>query len=109
MGKESLGEFEHLVMLAILRLGDGAYGVPIMEELEARSGRSVTHAAGYATLKRLEEKGFISSTRTLPSANRRGRPRRYFKVEEEGLRRIRESRAALMNMWDGLPVLEEQQ
>src|SRR5437763_9323287 len=76
-----LGEFEQIVLLAVLRLGDDAYGVPIRREIEKRGGRKVTVGALYSTLDRLEAKGYVSSWFADPTAERGGRSRRYFRVE----------------------------
>jgi DNA-binding PadR family transcriptional regulator len=102
MGRDALGEFEHLIMLAILRLGPEAYGVPIIDEVEARTGRTVSEAAAYLTLRRLEEKGWIKSRVGEPTPERGGRAKRYFKLLPVGVRRLRESRTALVQMWDGV-------
>jgi DNA-binding PadR family transcriptional regulator len=98
----SLGEFEHLILLAVYRLGADAYGVPVIREVEARTGRTVTQAAAYLTLRRLEEKGFITSKLGKPTAERGGRAKRYFQVTADGARQLRESRAALAKMWEGI-------
>ncbi len=102
MGRDALGEFEHLIMLAILRLGPEAYGVPIIDEVEARTGRTVSEAAAYLTLRRLEEKGWIKSRVGEPTPERGGRAKRYFKLLPAGVKRLRESRTALVQMWDGV-------
>jgi DNA-binding PadR family transcriptional regulator len=102
MGRDALGEFEHLIMLAILRLGPEAYGVPIIGEVEARTGRTVSEAAAYLTLRRLEEKGWIKSRVGEPTPERGGRAKRYFKLLPAGVKRLRESRTALVHMWDGV-------
>jgi len=108
MGRESLGEFEQLVLLAILRLGSGAYGVPIVEEIKARTGRSVSRAAVYIALRRLQGKGLVSSRMADPTPERGGRGKRYFRIEQAGLQMVRESRRALVSMWEDLePVLED--
>ena len=101
-GREHLGEFEQIVLLAVLRLGENAYGVPIRREIEERTGRSLTVGALYRTLDRLEEKAFVTSWFSDPIPERGGRSKRYFKVEPSGLRALRESRAALIAMWEGL-------
>ena len=103
-----LGEFEALVLLAALRLGGRAYGLSISEEIEATAGRVAARASVYVTLRRLEQKGLVT-TRWESSAEADGRkPRRFVKVEPEGLRQIRRSRGALQRMWSGLEeVLEE--
>ena len=101
-GRDHLGEFEQIVLLAVLRLGDNAYGVPIRREIEKRTGRSLTVGALYRTFDRLEEKGYIRSWFSDPIPERGGRSKRYFKVEALGLRVLRESREALAAMWEGL-------
>ena len=100
--REHLGEFEQIVLLAVLRLGEDAYGVPIRSEIERRTGRSLTVGALYRTLDRLEHKGFVSSWFSDPTPERGGRSKRYFKVRPIGLRTLRASRDALVAMWEGL-------
>ncbi len=102
MARRALGEFEQLVMLAIFRLGSEAYGVPIIAEVEERTGRSVSQAAAYMTLRRLEEKGWVRSSVADPTPERGGRAKRYFELQPAGLERLRASRAALRQMWDGI-------
>jgi PadR family transcriptional regulator, regulatory protein PadR len=109
MGREGLGEFEHLVLLAVARLGGDAYGVPIVDELEAQTGRRVSRASVYVALKRLEHKGFIGSALGDPTPERGGRAKRYFQVTALGQRRLQEARAALMKMWAGLPAAARKQ
>ena len=104
-GREHLGEFEQIVLLAILRLGQEAYGVPIRLDIEQRTGRAVTVGALYRTLDRLEEKGYISSVFSDPIPERGGRSKRYFTVRPRGLRTLRASRQALSAMWEGLETL----
>jgi DNA-binding PadR family transcriptional regulator len=101
-GREHLGEFEQIVLLAVLRLGDDAYGVPVRREIEKRTGRTLTVGALYRTLDRLEEKSFVASWFSDPIPERGGRSKRYFKVEASGLRALRDSRDALAAMWEGL-------
>lgn len=101
-GREHLGEFEQIVLLAVLRLGDSAYGVPVRQEIERRTGRSLTVGALYRTFDRLEEKGYISSWFSDPIPERGGRAKRYFRVEAVGMSALLESRRALAAMWDGL-------
>lgn len=104
----SLGEFEQLVLLAILRVGDDAYGVSVLEEIRARTGRSVLRPAVYVTLGRLEEKGLVRSRMGDSRPQRGGRARKYYRVEPAGLALLRESRSALRSMWKGLgAVLDE--
>ena len=102
MSRGSLGEFEHLILLAVYRLGGEAYGVPVIREVEDRTGRTVTQAAAYLTLRRLEDKGFIKSKLGKPTAQRGGRAKRYFKITRAGTMQLRDSRVALVKMWDGV-------
>ena len=103
MGKnESLGEFEQSVLLAIAHLGDGAYGVPIRQEIETRTGRSIAVGALYTALDRLERKGFVASRMSDPLPERGGRSRRHFRLNQAGAAALRRSREFLARMWDGL-------
>jgi PadR family transcriptional regulator PadR len=99
-----LGEFELLVLLAVLR-GDGdAYGASILKDLEARTGRSVARGALYVTLDRLEGKGYLASRTGDPAPARGGRPRRYYTVRSTGLALLRQSLDALRQMTEGLAL-----
>ena len=100
--RSHLGEFEILVLAALLQLGEEAYGVPVRREIERRSGRSVTVGAVYTTLHRLEKKGLVSSRTGPPSPVRGGRARRYFTIEAAGRRDLERSLATLRRMVDGL-------
>jgi PadR family transcriptional regulator PadR len=104
--RSHFGEREMVVILAVMRLGDDAYGVPICREIELRTGCEVTVGSVYATLQRLEEKGFMSSELGEPTAERGGRAKRYFRVTTNGVRELRKTRRALINLWSGLPQLE---
>jgi len=107
MPKESLGEFEQQVLLAILRLGSESYSVPVVLELEERTERSVAPAAVYIALRRLEKRGLVSSRLDTAAPEEGGRPRRYFRLEPEALERLEESRRVLHRLWDGVgPILE---
>ena len=107
MSHQGLGDFEQMVLLAILQLRGEVYGVPIVDEIERRTGRSVSRAAVYVTLRRLEEKGLVSSWMSEPTAERGGKPRRCVRVEPRGAQLLRESRDAVERMWRGLdPRLE---
>jgi DNA-binding PadR family transcriptional regulator len=107
MTRTYLGEFEHLVLLAILRLGDEAYGPAILDELEKRTGRSPSPGSMYVTLDRLEDKGLLRSRLGDSDSDRGGRPRRYVSVTAHGVRELRASRAAFLELWRGLEgVLE---
>ncbi len=102
MAKETLGGFEHQVMLAMLRLGGEAYSVPLVVELEERTGREVAQAAVFIVLSRLEKKGLLTSRMDDHAVEQTGRVRRYFKPTPEALRRLKQSRRALVRLWEGL-------
>ena len=102
MSREALGEFEQMVLLAILHLGDGVYGVPIVDEIQRRTGRAVAPAAVYVTLRRLEQKGLLTSWMSDSTPERGGKSRRCVKVNHAGLEILRESRKLLDSMWQGL-------
>ncbi len=105
---EYLGEFEHIVLLAVLHLGSNAYGVTIWEEIEKRTERTVMIGAVYATLDRLETKRYVSSRRGDPTPERGGRAKRFFKITARGAKALEQSRRILARMWAGLdPVLGE--
>jgi DNA-binding PadR family transcriptional regulator len=101
----ALGEFEQMVLLAVLcvtQREDEAYGVTVHAELEARTGRRSTRAAVYMTLDRLEKKGLLRSTLSEPTAVRGGRARRCYTVTTPAKTALRQSRAALLRLWEGL-------
>jgi DNA-binding PadR family transcriptional regulator len=99
-----LGEFEQIVLLAILRLGEKAYGVPIRIEIETRAARKVTVGALYATLDRLEAKGLVHSWFGEATAQRGGRSKRFFKLLPAGVEALAGSKAVFDRMWEGLHV-----
>ena len=102
MTRESLGEFEQMVLVAILQLSGDVYGVPIVDEIHRRTGRRVADAAVYVALRRLEQRGFITSWMSEPTTERGGKARRCVKVSPAGLRALRASRQAMDQMWKGL-------
>ena len=102
-----LGEFEQVVLLAILRRGDGAYAIPVREEIEARTGRQVARGALYTALERLEAKKCVRSSMSDPLPERGGRSRRYYAVTPAGLAALRESRDAWLALWKGVESLLE--
>lgn len=102
-----LGEFEQVVLLAILRLADGAYAIPVREEIEARTGRQVARGALYTALERLEAKKCVRSSMSDPLPERGGRSRRYYAVTPAGLTALRESRDAWLALWKGVESLLE--
>ncbi|MEZ5283818.1 MAG: PadR family transcriptional regulator [Vicinamibacterales bacterium] len=99
-----LGEFEHLVLLALLRLGDDAYGVTVRQEISHRTGRDVSVGAIYATLSRLEAKGFVRSRLGAPTAERGGRAKRHFRVTARGIAVVERTHHALRRMAEGLTL-----
>ena len=101
---EYLGEFEQVVLLAVLRLGEPAYGVPIRQEIEKRIERRVSVGALYATLDRLEAKGYLHSWFSEATAQRGGRAKRYFRLLPEGAQALARSKSMLDRMWQGLKV-----
>ena len=107
MRKGYLSDFELMILLALLYLGEEAYGVPISHEIEKRCGREVALGSVYAALDRLEEKGLVTSRLGDPTAERGGRAKRYFRVTDQGLRDVRETQRALIELWRGLPQLKE--
>ena len=106
MGERILGEFEHLVLATALRLKDG-YGAELVRELETRAGREVRGGALYATLDRLEQKGYLTSRMGDPDPRRGGRPKRFVEVTPDGVRALAEQRAALLRVWEGLEAALE--
>lgn len=106
MSRESLGHFELLVLLALLRQGDEAYGVPIADAIAQSTGKQVILASVYNTLERLEEKGLVRSTIGDPTPQRGGRAKRYFSITTAGLREVRAAKKALTVLWRGIPVHE---
>jgi PadR family transcriptional regulator PadR len=105
MPRPHLAEFELMVMLALIRLDEDAYGVPILREIEKHTGREASLGSVYAALDRLEKKSFVSSTLGESTPERGGRAKRYFQVTKPGLREVRKARQALIKMWQGLSAL----
>jgi len=102
-----IGEFEHMALLAIMQLGDSAYGVAIMDELKERAGRTCSRGAIYMTLDRMETKGFIRSRMGEPTAERGGRVKRLFTVTPAGAEAVRRSQAAYRELSKGVEGLFE--
>ena len=97
-----MGEFEQLVLLAILRLGNDAYGMEVRREIEQRTDREVSIGAVYTALERLERKGFLRHRLGEPTAERGGRAKKHFRVLPAGIAAVEATRSALQSMWDGL-------
>jgi DNA-binding PadR family transcriptional regulator len=101
-----LTDFELMLLLAILRIGDEAYGVPIAAEIKATAGRTVMLGAAYAALDRLEHRKLVASNVGDPTPERGGRAKRYFRVTPKGLRAVKETHRALSALWTNIPQLK---
>jgi PadR family transcriptional regulator PadR len=101
-----LGEFELMILLAVIHLDDQAYGVPIAREIETHRGRDVSVGSVYAALERLEAKKLVSSNLADPTPERGGKAKRYFRVTKAGLRQVHETRRVLSKLWQVLPELK---
>lgn len=105
MARHLLTDFELMILLAALRIGDAAYGVPIAAEIERTGGRRVVVAAVYTALDRLERNGLVTSTIGEPTPERGGRAKRFFRVTTQGMRAVKETQRALVSLWKGIPQL----
>lgn len=99
----SPSDFEQQILLAVWRLGDDAYGASVRDELEARTGRDLTQGAVYVTLVRLEKKGLVRSWMSEPTPVRGGKAKRCFEILPAGVEGLRQARANMDRLWDGLP------
>lgn len=99
MSRSALGEFEHLVLLALVRLGRRGYAAPIVVELEAATGRSISAAAVFIALRRLEQRGYARSTKREAKPGEGGRGRRVFQLTAAGSARLAESRRTFEQLW----------
>jgi PadR family transcriptional regulator, regulatory protein PadR len=104
-GRDYLGEFEHIILLALLRLDDRAYGVTVRQEIEFRTKREVSIGAVYATLDRLETKGYVKSRLGEPTAERGGRSKRFFQVTAKGVTAVSRTHRAVRSMTEGLDLV----
>ena len=109
MGSSYIGEFEQMVLLAMLQQGKTAYAIDVRKELERCAGRSVSRGALYRTFDRLEQKGYVEWDLEdgSPVPDRGGHPMRLFRVTEAGLEALRASRSALLKLWHGLDTVLE--
>jgi len=105
MARRLLTDFELMILLAILRVGEDAYGVRIAREIEETAGRSAQLAAIYAALDRMESRGLVGSTLGEPTAERGGRAKRLFRVTPKGLTQTKDTQQALTALWSNLPQL----
>lgn len=103
MTRRLLTDFEIMILLAIIRIGDGAYGVPIGREIETTTGRAVQLPAIYAALDRLAGQGLVESRLGEATAQRGGRAKKYFSLTQAGLGSVRDTRKALTALWARLP------
>lgn len=99
-----MGEFEQLVLLALLRLDNDGYGMEVREEIERRTGREVSYGAVYTTLDRLERKGYVAHRMGEATPERGGRAKKYFRALPEGREALRATRRALTVMWEGVSL-----
>ena len=106
MDRRHLTDFELMILLAILRIGEEAYGVPIAREIEETGRRRVLVAAIYAALDRLEDNGLVTSSFGDPTPERGGRSKRFFKVTAKGLKAVKETQRAFTALWSGIPQLK---
>jgi PadR family transcriptional regulator, regulatory protein PadR len=104
-GRDYLGEFEHIIVLALLRLEDRAYGVTVRQEIEFRIQREVSIGAVYATLDRLETKGYVKSHHGDPTPERGGRSKRFFRVTAKGMAAVNRTQRDLQSMAEGLDLI----
>jgi len=106
MAKDLLGGFELQVLLAVMRLGQDAYGVPIADTLEEVSGREINAGSIYITLDRLESKGLVTSRLGESTPERGGRAKTYFRLTGKGVRAVRAAQRTLVKLWSGIPALD---
>ena len=99
-----MGDFEQIVLLALLRLGNEAYGMQLREEIEARTGREVSIGAIYRTLDRLHGKGFVSHRMGDPTPARGGRAKKFFRVEKRAIESLGHARRTMARMWEGVSL-----
>ena len=102
--REGLNEVDQMVMLALVRLESDAYGVTIRAEIESRSERSVSMAAVYSALDRLERRGYAQSLLSSPTSERGGRAKKHFRITAEGAAELRQARGVMARMWEGLEM-----
>ncbi len=103
-GQQQLGEFEHLLLLALMQLGGKSYGTKVRQKLQQLINRDTSIGALYATLERMEKKGFIVSELGEPTAERGGRAKRYFEVTAQGKALLRKTKSNLEAMWHGVQL-----
>ncbi|MEQ9401414.1 MAG: helix-turn-helix transcriptional regulator [Longimicrobiales bacterium] len=105
MGTTHLGELEHMILLAVVRLGPDAYGMSVLRELEERAGRTVSRGGLYLVLERMVQKGYLATRMSDATPTRGGRAKRYFELTDDGREALRISGRAVLALWDGLEHL----
>jgi DNA-binding PadR family transcriptional regulator len=106
MDRQFLTDFELIILLAVLRVGENAYGVSIANEIEQTGGRTVLLAAIYTALDRLEDNGLVTSSYGDPTPERGGRAKRFFKVTSKGLKSVKDTQRSFVSLWSGIPQLK---
>jgi PadR family transcriptional regulator, regulatory protein PadR len=104
--EDGLGSLEQIVLLAVMRLGEDAYGITVRREIESATGRDLSIGAVYATLVRLESKGFVKSFAGEPTAERGGRAKRYFRVTADGKTALRNAHEIIRKLRAGIKDLQ---
>lgn len=105
MTRDALGEFEHHVLLALMRLGGRRHSAPVVVELEARTGKAVSPAAVFVALRRLEKRGYLKSVKQAAKPGEGGRGRRMFELTPTAVEKLRESRRTFARLWRGVDAL----
>src|SRR3954470_11749478 len=106
MARQHLTDFELMILLSILRIGEDAYGVPIARQIEETGKRTVLLGAIYTALDRLEANGLVTSSYGDPTPERGGRAKRFFKVTAKGIKAVKEAQKAFTALWSGIPQLK---
>ena len=104
--RDGLSSVELMILLALMRLGDDAYGVTVSAEIERETGRETALGSIYASLERLDENGLVCSELGEPTAARGGRAKKYFRVTAKGVREVRSAKQSFVTLWRGLPQLK---
>lgn len=108
MGVKHIGELEHMILLAIVRLGQDAYGMSILREIDERANRQVSRGALYLVLERMVQKGYLHTRMGEPTSERGGRAKRFFELTDAGREALRVSGRSLLALWNGLESMLEE-
>src|SRR5262249_50076190 len=106
MSREGLGQFELMVLLAVVRIGEDAYGVTIADTIREKSGKDVLLGSVYSALDRLEASGLVQSRKGEATAERGGKAKKHFRITAKGVRAVRDAQKTLVSLWRGLPELQ---